>query len=56
VRCLHLGLPDRFLEQATRQDQLADCGLDASGIEVAVRDALGEAGLNVLLSTGGAIL
>jgi len=37
ARCLHLGLPDRFLDQATRQEQLADCGLDAAGIEAAVR-------------------
>ena len=40
ARCLHLGLPDRFLDQATQQEQLADCGLDAAGIEAAVRDAL----------------
>jgi len=44
--CLHLGLPDRFLDQATRQEQLADCGLDASGIEAEVRNALGEIGKN----------
>jgi 1-deoxy-D-xylulose-5-phosphate synthase len=42
VPCLHLGLPDRFLEQATRQEQLADCGLDAAGIEAAVRAAFAE--------------
>jgi len=40
ARCLHLGIPDRFLDQATQQEQLADCGLDAAGIEAAVRDAL----------------
>ena len=40
VRCLHLGLPDRFLEQATQQEQLAECGLDAPGILAAIRDAL----------------
>jgi len=42
TRCLHLGLPDRFLDQATQQEQRADCGLDASGIEAAVRNALTE--------------
>ncbi|WP_089723967.1 1-deoxy-D-xylulose-5-phosphate synthase [Candidatus Thiosymbion oneisti] len=42
TRCLHLGLPDRFLDQATQQEQLADCGLDAAGIEAAVRKALAE--------------
>jgi len=40
MRCLHLGLPDRFLDQATQREQLADCGLDAPGIEAAVRSAL----------------
>jgi 1-deoxy-D-xylulose-5-phosphate synthase len=42
VPCLHLGLPDRFMEQATRQEQLSDCGLDAAGIEEAVRSAVAE--------------
>jgi len=42
--CLHLGLPDRFLDQATWQEQLADCGLDAAGIEAAIRNALEEHG------------
>jgi len=41
--CAHLGLPDRFLGQATQEEQLSECGLDASGIEAAVRDALGDA-------------
>ena len=40
VRCLHLGLPDRFLDQASQQEQLAECGLDVPGITAAVRDAL----------------
>ncbi|MCB2261506.1 MAG: 1-deoxy-D-xylulose-5-phosphate synthase [Candidatus Thiosymbion ectosymbiont of Robbea hypermnestra] len=44
VRCLHLGIPDRFLDHATQREQLADCGLDAPGIEAAVRSALGESG------------
>jgi len=37
VRCLHLGLPDVFLDQAAHEEQLAACGLDAAGIEAAVR-------------------
>ncbi len=41
VRCLHLGLPDRFLDHASQAEQLADCGLDAAGIEASVRAALG---------------
>jgi 1-deoxy-D-xylulose-5-phosphate synthase len=27
-----LGIPDRFIEQASRDQQLAECGLDAAGI------------------------
>ena len=29
---LMLGIPDRFIEHATREQQLAQCGLDAEGI------------------------
>ena len=43
VRILNLGLPDRFIEHASPQEQLAECGLDASGIETAVRRALAQA-------------
>ncbi len=32
VRVLNLGLPDRFVEQATSQQQLEQCGLDSHGI------------------------
>ena len=38
--CLHLGLPDRFIEHDTHQAQLAACGLDAAGITQAVRAVL----------------
>jgi 1-deoxy-D-xylulose-5-phosphate synthase len=40
VRLLNLGLPDRFIEQAGHGEQLAECGLEAAGIERAVRAAL----------------
>jgi len=33
---LHLGLPDEFLEHASREELLAQCGLDATGIRHAV--------------------
>jgi 1-deoxy-D-xylulose-5-phosphate synthase len=33
---LSLGLPDTFLEHASREDLLADCGLDAAGIKAAI--------------------
>lgn len=34
---LHLGLADKFLEHASREELLAESGLDASGIESAIR-------------------
>ena len=36
VPVLHLGLPDRFIEHGDPARLLADCGLDAGGIERAV--------------------
>ena len=36
-RIRRLGLPDAFVPQATREQQLADAGLDAQGIAQAVR-------------------
>jgi len=38
--CVHLGLPDRYVEHAEHAQQLAACGLDAPGILTSVRDAL----------------
>jgi 1-deoxy-D-xylulose-5-phosphate synthase len=37
VPILHLGLPDTFIEHGDSARMLADCGLDAAGIELAVR-------------------
>lgn len=37
AKLLTLGLPDRFPEHATREEQLAEVGLDAAGIERSVR-------------------
>ncbi|MCA1978181.1 MAG: 1-deoxy-D-xylulose-5-phosphate synthase [Thiobacillus sp.] len=37
VALMHLGLPDRFVEHGDAQKLLAECGLDAAGIESAVR-------------------
>ncbi|MGZ8215854.1 1-deoxy-D-xylulose-5-phosphate synthase [Methylomagnum sp.] len=36
VRVLNLGLPDVFLEQGSREELLAQCGLDAAGIASAI--------------------
>lgn len=41
IPLLHLGLPDRYLEQDSHEAQLAACGLDAAGIGRSVREALG---------------
>ncbi len=37
ARCLHLGLPDRYIEHAEHAEQLASCGLNTAGIIVSVR-------------------
>jgi 1-deoxy-D-xylulose-5-phosphate synthase len=37
---LQIGLPDRFLEHGKPQDMLRDVGLDATGIEAAIRERL----------------
>ncbi|MFP4138602.1 MAG: 1-deoxy-D-xylulose-5-phosphate synthase [Halomonas sp.] len=37
---LHLGLPDAFVEHGKPAELLADCGLDAAGIETAIRRRL----------------
>ncbi len=37
---LNLGLPDSYIEHAKPAEMLAECGLDAAGIEYAVRERL----------------
>jgi 1-deoxy-D-xylulose-5-phosphate synthase len=39
---LQLGLPDAFLEHASREELLAEAGLDAAGIERAIRARFGD--------------
>jgi 1-deoxy-D-xylulose-5-phosphate synthase len=39
---LHLGLPDRFVEQGDPAVLLARCGLDAAGLESAIRKFISE--------------
>ncbi len=41
VRCIHLGLPDRYIDHAEHAEQLALCGLDAPGIIASVQAELG---------------
>ncbi len=40
VRCIHLGLPDRYVEHAEQSAQLAACGLDAEGITARIQEEL----------------
>ena len=47
LEILNLGLPDRFLEHATREELLAAAGLDAEGIRNAVAARLDAAGRTV---------
>jgi 1-deoxy-D-xylulose-5-phosphate synthase len=42
IPVLQLGLPDRFVHQGDPQQLLASVGLDAAGIERAIRDRFGE--------------
>ncbi len=37
---LNLGLPDIYVEHAKPAEMLAECGLDAAGIEAAIRARL----------------
>lgn len=38
--CLHLGLPDEYIEHAAASIMQAECGLDAVGIELAINHKL----------------
>lgn len=40
VSVMNLGLPDRFIDHGIHQQMLADCGLDANGIVVAIEARL----------------
>ena len=42
---LHLGLPDTYVEHAKPAQMLAECGLDAAGIEASVRARMTKLGL-----------
>ena len=41
VPVMNLGIPDEYIEAASHQEQLAQCGLDRKGIISAVRDRIG---------------
>ncbi|MDR3427931.1 1-deoxy-D-xylulose-5-phosphate synthase [Silvimonas sp.] len=41
INTLVLGLPDAYVEHGEQNQLLADCGLDAAGIEAAIRKKLG---------------
>jgi 1-deoxy-D-xylulose-5-phosphate synthase len=43
---LHLGLPDRFVAHGRPADLLAQCGLDANGIEQSIRTRMAQMRIN----------
>jgi 1-deoxy-D-xylulose-5-phosphate synthase len=45
VNLLQLGLPDIFVDHGTRAQQLAQCGLDEAGIELAIHRRLVQLGI-----------
>ncbi len=51
VRVLNLGLPDRFIDHASQQEQLAEAGLDVPGILAAVNQLLSETPATVLVNS-----
>ncbi|HEY3698197.1 MAG TPA: 1-deoxy-D-xylulose-5-phosphate synthase [Spongiibacteraceae bacterium] len=46
IPLLQLGLPDTFIDHGTHTQQLAQCGLDANGIEIAIKKRLVQLGLS----------
>ena len=42
ITALNLGVPDRFIEQGTVAQQLADCGLTPSAVASAVAARLAQ--------------
>jgi len=42
IPVLNLGIPDRFIEQGTREECLTACGLDSSGIMLAVKNFMAQ--------------
>jgi 1-deoxy-D-xylulose-5-phosphate synthase len=40
IPTLNLGIPDRFIEQGTREECLTACGLDTSGIMLSIKNFL----------------
>jgi 1-deoxy-D-xylulose-5-phosphate synthase len=48
VRVLNLGLPDRFIEHATQQEQLSAAGLDVVAITAKVQRVLQQSPISVV--------
>jgi 1-deoxy-D-xylulose-5-phosphate synthase len=40
IPMLQLGLPDQFIEQGDHMQMLADCGLDANGLILMIKNKL----------------
>jgi 1-deoxy-D-xylulose-5-phosphate synthase len=52
MRIINLGIPDAFIEHGDQQQQLAECGLDSSGILAAIKAAADTAVTPASDSTG----
>ncbi len=50
VRVHNLGLPDRFVEHASREQMLAECGLDEAGLAASLGELLRQRGGKAKLS------
>jgi 1-deoxy-D-xylulose-5-phosphate synthase len=42
IACLHLGLPDQFIEHGNPKTLLSECGLNAAGIQRSITDRLAQ--------------
>ena len=52
VTVLNHGLPDPFVEHGTREELLAQCGLDSAGIQRAIQKRLRSKDLDERAATG----
>ncbi len=54
VNTLNIGLPDRYIEHASREECLADAGLDTDGIQRQINQRLAQLGDSILLGDSSA--
>ena len=54
MNLLHIGLPDTFIDHGTREECLAEAGLDADGIQARINARLARLGHSLQLGEGAA--